>query len=138
MVDHGKFPVSIFFFLNPEGVVHAFVWKTGAGMQDLGTLVGDTVSVARKVNYFGTVIGSSGNTLSWEDGPVLGGGSVQVIGRPFIWSQSSGMRDLNTLIPATSGWVLDSATDINVWGQIVGSGTLNGQTHGFLLTPINL
>ena len=35
------------------------------------------------------------------------------------------------------GWLLNSATDINVWGQIVGMGTLNGQPHGFLLTPRN-
>ncbi|MFZ0279277.1 MAG: hypothetical protein WA254_02780 [Candidatus Sulfotelmatobacter sp.] len=45
------------------------------------------------------------------------------------------MHDLNTLISASSGWVLNSATDINVWGQIVGEGTLNGAPHGFLLTP---
>jgi hypothetical protein len=45
------------------------------------------------------------------------------------------MEDLNTLIPASSGWTLNSAADINLWGQIVGSGMLNGQAHGFLLTP---
>jgi hypothetical protein len=45
------------------------------------------------------------------------------------------MQDLNTLIRPNSGWVLTAATDINVWGQIVGSGMLNGQAHGFLLTP---
>jgi hypothetical protein len=45
------------------------------------------------------------------------------------------MQDLNTLIPV-SDWVLNSVSDINVWGQIVGSGTLNGETHGFLLTPL--
>jgi len=47
------------------------------------------------------------------------------------------MQDLNTLIHSNSGWVLNTATDINVWGQIVGSGTLNGQPHGYLLTPKN-
>jgi hypothetical protein len=45
------------------------------------------------------------------------------------------MQDLNTLIRTNSGWVLTTATDINVWGQIVGNGTLNGEPHGFLLTP---
>ena len=48
------------------------------------------------------------------------------------------LQDLNTLISSTSGWVLNSATGINIWGQIVGSGTLNGQSHGFLLTPRKL
>ena len=36
-----------------------------------------------------------------------------------------------------SGWVLNSAVAINMWGQIVGSGTRNGHIHGFLLTPSN-
>jgi Tricorn protease C1 domain len=61
----------------------------------------------------------------------------EIFGRPFIWSECNGMRDLNTLIRGNSGWLLNSATDINVWGQIVGMGTLNGQPHGFLLTPRN-
>lgn len=43
--------------------------------------------------------------------------------------------DLNTLIPANCGWVLESASSINKSGQIVGYGTLNGALHGFLLTP---
>jgi hypothetical protein len=45
------------------------------------------------------------------------------------------MQDLNTLIRSGSGWVLNSVSGINVWGQIVGSGTFNGETRGFLLTP---
>jgi hypothetical protein len=80
---------------------------------------------------FRQVIGSSGNTLKGG----FCGYPVAVIGRPFIWTQRNGMKDLNTLISAKSGWVLNSATGINFWGQIVGSGTLNGKPHGFLLTP---
>jgi uncharacterized membrane protein len=102
-------------------------------MQDLGTLPGDTLSVAQKVNFFGQIIGSSGNTAVWQDG--VAGEMIQVIGRPFIWSEHSTMKDLNALIPANSGWVLNSVADINIWGQIVGSETHNGQHHGFLLTP---
>ncbi|MGA2336194.1 MAG: hypothetical protein ABSG08_12525 [Terriglobales bacterium] len=116
--------------------VHAVLWTPSGVIRDLGTLPGDVSSVASKINFFGQVIGSSGNTLYLntscdcsEDSP------FEVTGRPFIWTQRSGMQDLNTLIPGTSGWVLNSATGINNWGQIVGSGMLNGEQRGFLLTP---
>jgi hypothetical protein len=45
------------------------------------------------------------------------------------------MKDLNKLIPSGSGWVLEQAFAINNAGQIVGTGTINGKEHGFLLTP---
>ena len=45
------------------------------------------------------------------------------------------MTDLNdALIHANSGWILTAATAINDNGDIVGSGLLDGQVHGFLLT----
>ncbi|MGA9389777.1 MAG: hypothetical protein WBV69_04950 [Candidatus Sulfotelmatobacter sp.] len=111
--------------------MHAVLWTKTGTIRDLGTLPGDSLSVAVAINLFGEVIGASGNSAVWQ-GPT--GSTVEVIGRPFIWSASNGMQDLNTLIPV-GGWVLNSVSDINVWGQIVGSGTLNGESHGFLLTP---
>jgi uncharacterized protein (DUF2252 family) len=45
------------------------------------------------------------------------------------------MRDLNSLISPTSGWVLEAATVINDAGQIAGVGRLNGARRIFLLTP---
>jgi len=53
---------------------------------------------------------------------------------PFVWSPSTGMFDLNNLIPANSGWLLQFANAINDQGQIVGQGTFNGQSEAFLLT----
>jgi probable HAF family extracellular repeat protein len=54
----------------------------------------------------------------------------------FIYSGGA-LRDLNTLIPAGSGFVLTEAIGINGTGQIVcnGSNPTNGQTHAFLLNP---
>jgi len=43
--------------------------------------------------------------------------------------------DLNNQIDCPLGWTLSLAKDINNNGQIVGSGVLDGKTHGFLLTP---
>jgi probable HAF family extracellular repeat protein len=127
--------------VSGDCAIHAVLWTAAGSIRDLGTLPGDADSVATKINVFGQVIGSSGNTvvvnsegLPWDSDPPL----YQVSGRPFIWSQRSGMRDLNSLIASNSGWVLNSASDINIWGQIVGSGTHNGRPRGFLLTPRTL
>ncbi len=87
----------------------AFLWENGT-MTYLG--LGD----ARAINDSGQVVGSSGVNA-------------------FLW-QNSTMTDLNTLISTDSGWVLIKATDINEIGQIVGSGMINGENHGFLLTPM--
>lgn len=113
--------------------VHAILWTPSGEMRDLGALPGDTSSAALKINLFGEVIGSSGNTLYAFD--VGDYSPFSVIGRPFIWTERRGMQDLNDLIPSNSGWVLNSVSDLNLWGQIVGEGTRNGQPHGFLLTP---
>ncbi|MGA6982269.1 MAG: hypothetical protein WCC95_20045 [Candidatus Sulfotelmatobacter sp.] len=122
--------------------MHAALWTRSGVISDLGTLPGDELSMATNINFFGQVIGNSGNTLAeqgWGGNGGSGfegnGGSVAVIGRAFVWSQCNGMQDLNTLIPSGSGWVLNSVSGINNWGQIVGTGTVNGQTRGFLLTP---
>jgi probable HAF family extracellular repeat protein len=110
---------------------HAVLWENGS-IKDLGTLPGDISSVATRISPAGVVIGTSGNTVA--------SGSLfffepQVTGRPFVWSQGRGMEDLNEHIDSHLDWVLNSVADINAWGQIVGTGTHGGQTHGFLLTP---
>lgn len=112
--------------------IHALLWSASGAIDDLGTLPGDTFSAASKINLLGLVIGVSGNAVA---APTNEDWRYEIVGRPFIWSAHSGMQDLNTLIPADSGWVLNSAAGINIWGQIVGQGTLDGETHGFLLTP---
>ena len=40
------------------------------------------------------------------------------------------------MIPAGSGWALQSANGINDRGQIVGTGLHNGHTRAYLLTPV--
>jgi probable HAF family extracellular repeat protein len=90
---------------------------------DLGTLPGFTNSIGVGINALGVVVGTSypanGDNFS---------------SRAFI--DDTQMRDLNDLIPAGSGWLLLGASGINDLGQITGGGTINGQTHAFLLTPV--
>jgi probable HAF family extracellular repeat protein len=106
------------------GCPHAVLWTPTGEIQDLNTLPGDIKSKAYKINLFGQVIGQSFSS----DDPRMS--------RPFIWSEPNGMQDLNALILADSGWVLKSATGINTSGQIVGQALLDGQPHGFLLSPV--
>jgi hypothetical protein len=114
-------------------VPRAFSWTKSGGMLDLGTLPGDSISMAYAINSWGQVIGTSGNrTMLPQYRGVMG---IEVVGHPFIWTQQDGIHDLNSLIPSSSGWVLKTATGINFFGQIVGSGIHNGRMHGFLLTP---
>jgi len=47
------------------------------------------------------------------------------------------MRDLNDLLPSSSGWTLMQGWGINDLGQITGYGTINGQYHAFLMTPVH-
>ena len=54
--------------------------------------------------------------------------------RAFAHTDADGSFDLNTRIDA-AGWVLQTARGVNVNGQIVGEGTLNGAPAAFLLTP---
>ena len=63
-------------------------------------------------------------------------GIVQLNGttiEPFLWNGKFCL--LNSLIPASSGWVLEQVAGINDKGQIVGYGTLNGAEAGYILTP---
>lgn len=139
---------------------------TGWTVTDLGTVSGHCMSHAYDINESGQVVGESGGfggvAVLWQkSGAVwqvqtlgsLGGtyslaeainnrsqivGQAQVAGgayHAFLW-QCGSMIDLNSRIPAGSGWVLTAATGINDLGQIVGYGKLNGGSYrGFLLKP---
>ncbi len=132
---------------------HAFLWS--GGMQDLGTL-GWKHSIARGINDNGDVVGYLVNDSQsdWHAFLSQGGGMqdlggtqsvaadinnagliVGELGQHAVLWENGQMKDLNTLIPANSGWVLQSARAINNKGQIVGKGTFNGQTRAFLIKP---
>lgn len=139
----------------PNITEHAFRWN--GSMQDLGT-GGWAQSSARGINDNGDVVGrliNEGNGTDWHAALSQNGGGFQDLGgtlstaydinnaglmvgesggHAILWENGQ-LKDLNSQIPANSGWVLQNARAINHRGQIVGKGTFNGQTHSYLLKP---
>jgi probable HAF family extracellular repeat protein len=144
----------------PIPPLHGFIWEQGA-MTDLGNLGSEFTNVLG-TNKHGHVVGESDlasgerHGFLWRDGTMtdlgtLGGryssgwsvnSNDQVVGtseiasgkrHAMLWRRGV-MTDLNALIPADSAWLLTLARGINRVGEIVGVGTINGQTHAFLLT----
>jgi probable HAF family extracellular repeat protein len=103
----------------PNGVT--VYWDATGKIHLVGTLPGGDASYAGFITDSGEILGQS---------TVPGGDN-----HAFIWTKKKRMRDLNNLIPKNSGWVLHHAASVNTAGQIVGYGTINGEDHGFLLTP---
>lgn len=96
----------------------AFFWQNGV-LKDLGD---------REVSG----LGDQGQVLGAYSHPAAAGPWIETA---YVW-QAGRFTDLNTMIGQDTGWNLEDATAVNKHGQIVGSGKLNGQEHGFLLTPI--
>jgi len=107
-----------------DGNFHMFWWTKQTGMQDLGNMPGDFATVAPCCN----TINNSGEIVGFSLPGPLGSG------RAFV-RRDKALTDLNTLIPPNSGWYLQAALSINDAGEIVGYGTIKGETHAFLATP---
>ena len=105
---------------STAGHWHAVEWDAERKIRDLGNLPGGNYSIAFAVNDFNVVVGY--------------GNLSNNAAHALIWT-SSGVKDLNSLIPAGSGWVLINANAINNVGQITGYGMHNGFNRAFLLTP---
>ncbi len=101
-----------------ERVRHACVWKEGV-LQDL-SLPEFRTSEATAINDSGIIVGHIY--------------TQQIEMRAYLWKNGEAI-DLNTRIPADSGWKLNYADGINNRGQIIGSGYYKGHQHGFVLTP---
>ena len=98
----------------------AVLWPGAGGLVELGTF-GGPASSARDINNHGQIVGYA------LDASLAPRAFLSEPGRPLV--------DLNTLLPAGSGWVLVSANAINDAGQIAGEGLLDGEPRAFLLTP---
>jgi probable HAF family extracellular repeat protein len=80
-------------------------------------------STANDINNYGQIVGVSSTTA-------LNGQSAYMY-------QNGSMMDLFKVIPKSTGWTaINSAVAINNNGQIVGIGINNGQSRGYIMTPI--
>lgn len=154
-------------FVSAAAVVNATLWQNGQAI-DLGGMPGAEVTLASTINNNGQLagIGITRGTATQmpffeQNGkmtplPVLAPGenadptainaAGQIVGfatagdgseHAVTW-QNGVLTDLNALLPADSGWLLETANAINSLGQIVGGGLHNGLASGFLLTPESL
>ena len=70
-----------------------------------------------------------------DEGDIVGDAQTTVTEAAWVYHPGRGFSNLNNDIAPNSGWSLFQAIGINGRGEIVGNGTLNGEQHGFLLTP---
>ena len=119
--DSGQVVGSYFQWVSSTySYTHALLYDDGT-MQNLGSLGGNH-SEAIGINDPGKVVGSS-DTSDGER-------------HAFLKERAQPMIDLNTLIPADSGWTISSASAINNDGQIAATGYKDGVgQHALLLTP---
>lgn len=107
-----------------SGAQHAALWSSIGTITDLGTINGISYNQANAINAAGQIVGTADP-------------HCQPCANPVAWLRNPGgtITDLNTLIPAGSGWTLEQGNGINDLGQIVGAGLHNGALHAYLLTP---
>jgi probable HAF family extracellular repeat protein len=102
------------------GTRRAFAWR-GDGVTDLGTIPMYPGAAAYDINNLDQIVGTA----------------ITSTGTPHaVFYHRGTLFDLNSLLPEDSGWELVEARGINDAGQIVGYGTINGQTHAFVLTIV--
>jgi len=168
MVDVGTLGGTLGFpwFMNDRGQVvgnsslagdqigHAFVWDKINGMKDLGTLPGQTFSVATWVNDEGEIVGNAdffggGHSILWKNGKMIDIGLLpgdcssealvinsksQIIGNSspdcssdgaaVLWENGEAPVNLNTLITPASLVNVTFPVSLNDRGEIAADGIL--------------
>ena len=96
---------------------------------DLGTIEPNEDSVPHAINSLGEVVGVSGGIIGH---PVY----ENKCSKSFYWSESTGMLNVNSMIPEESGWNIVWVKDINDLGQIVAYAIKDGESHIVILHPL--
>lgn len=143
------------------GFEHAYIWADGM-MTDLGVLEDHLTSMAVSINKHGVMVGYSADNSTtapciWDQkeiaelprlggdawtrpaaindvGVIVGTASSNELGERAVMWRDGQVIDLNQYVLGT-GWVLQSANDINNRGWIVGLGRREGRREGYVLIP---
>jgi probable HAF family extracellular repeat protein len=143
------------------GVLHIFIYSEGT-MTDLGTL-GGMDSFARGINNSGVFIGGSnvagsdyghgiiGSGTSMQDlgyfvpidisdtGEMIGQYGNPSIGSYYALDVNGTIYNIQSLIPANSGWEIESAAAINDLGDIAATAiNADGDEHTVLLRQVSV
>jgi probable HAF family extracellular repeat protein len=104
---------------------YGFVWTNANGLQTIPFVLHSTQTFPAGMNDSHQIVGYFNNSSG--------------IASAFVSQKGGPLQDLGTLIPANSGWFLDTASAISLNGKITGWGPvlINGNytNHAFLLTP---
>jgi probable HAF family extracellular repeat protein len=136
---------------GPFGLVQSAVVWTNDTPTVLPTLGGPDVTPTA-INNNGQVVGTAQTSTGATDGFLVSNGTITDLGPTFSPAaindngvivggdqidNGGTVQNLNTLIPAGSGYQIQSATGINDNGQIIANAedTATGQQHALLLTP---
>lgn len=116
---------------HPPFGSRAVLWNNDAAhtATELPLLPGDNFGSASAINTLGHILGMSAYATpgTWDVGPA----------RTVVW-RDGGVFDIQSLLDPVSGagWTVTHAAGINNLGQIVGTGTYNGQAAVFVMTPV--
>ena len=115
---------------HPPGGSRAVIWNNDAAHTafELPLPAGDNYGTASKINNLGQVLGTTG-----VSDPATGNVNAT---RVVVWRDGAVFEVQQLLDASGAGWTVTAVTGINNVGQISGYGIINGETHGFILTPV--
>jgi hypothetical protein len=122
--------------LNTQGLYVGFATLGGVSRGFLGLPYGqvpllplpqDTASDGTGINDVGEIVGHS-----WEQACEL----CQIGHQAAVLWRNGVPYDLNSLLVNGTGWVLQQAVGVSNTGAIAVTGTLNGQSRGAILVPV--
>ena len=147
----GKSITHAFLFSNGKmtdlGTLAGFTNSGANAINDSGQVVGDSENAANgqvdATLFSGGKVANLGTSSGFLDSEAYGiNNQGQIVGKEFnpktgvehaFLDDGGTMIDLNSLLPANSGWQLQQALAINNVGQVVGLGIHNGVGTSFLL-----